>query len=240
MRLLALAFFTGSLWAQTPWVVLFDGLSKAGWRAPVSTGFPESSWRIDGGTIHPVPGIVMVDLWSSAAYRNFVLEFEFKFDPQANGGIKYLVQGGIALRRRENRWFRAGDSEAEPGDWYAEATNGLEFQIVDDAGEEAKDPKRRCGAMYALVAPTDPPPIGPGVFHSGRIVVQGDRIEHYLNGRRVVQITLGSPEMEAAWEACKRSDIRRMRPMAKRETPIAITHHGTQVWYRNVRIQATP
>ena len=72
----------------------------------------------------------------------------------------------------------------------------------------------------------------------GRIVVQGDRIEHYLNGKRVVAVTLGSPEMESAWDACERQDIKRLRALPKRESPIAITHHGTSVWYRNLRITA--
>ena len=116
--------------------------------------------------------------------------------------------------------------------------SGLEYQIVDDAAPEARDAKRRSGAMYALVAPSDPPAVGPGVFHKGRIVVWGDEVEHYLNGKRVVRMKLRSAEMEAAFDACKVGYIKRLRPLEKRVTPIAITHHGSAVWYRNVRVRA--
>jgi hypothetical protein len=242
MRFAALTLSVVPLLAQTPWHDLFDGKSLAGWRGPVSPAFLEASWRIDDGVLHPVPVLAKADLWSAATYRNFVLEFEFRLDPKANGGIKYLVQRSDARLRRGNQgpWLRVENPSVEPGDRYVESTGGLEFQIVDDEADEAKDPKRRTGAMYSLVAPVDPPPVGPSVFHSGRIVVQGNRIEHHLNGRRIVQVTLGSPEMEAAWEECKRNDIRQMRPLERRETPIAITHHGSLVRYRNVRIQSLP
>lgn len=219
-----------------PLLLSAQGWDTGAWRAPISDGFPQVCWQREDDTIRPVPGKVMLDLWSVKPYRDFDLTFEFKLDPGANGGIKYLVQSGVAGRERGGKWFRADSTEAEPGDIYLEGTNGLEFQVVDDAAKEARNPKRRSGAMYSLVAPTDPPPIGPGVWHTGRIVVQGNRIEHYLDGKRVVAATLGSPEMESAWDACERKDIQRMRGLAKRESPIAITHHGSSVWYRNLRI----
>lgn len=226
------------LLAETSAVSLFDGESPAGWRAPLSPGFPATCWQIDSGTLKPIGGDRMLDLWSAATYRNFRLDFEFKLEPGANGGIKYLVQNGGAWRQHRGKWMdTTPDAKLAPGDLYAEGTGGLEFQIIDDSAREARDPKRRSGAMYSLIAPTDPPAIGPGVFHTGRIVVRGNQIEHYLNGRRVLQATLGSLEMEAAWDACKRKDIQGLRSLKQRETPIAITHHGTAVWYRNIRIQ---
>lgn len=222
------------LCAEPLWVSLLDGTSTSGWRAAVTPKFPDSGWRMEDGALRPVPGNQQVDIWSDRAYRNFILDFEFKVDAKANGGIKYLIQRGSAWTSRRKT------SDGQPYEVYREGTGGLEYQIVDDAGDEAKDPKRRCGAMYSLLAPTDPPPIGPGVFHTGRIVVQGDHIEHWLDGKRVVSVTLGTPEMEAIWDNGKREDIKRMRAMEKRESPIAITHHGSAVWYRNLRVQPLP
>jgi hypothetical protein len=89
----------------------------------------------------------------------------------ANGGIKYLIQEDIAARRRGNRFFRVETTLEQEGDGYLEGANDLEFQIVDDADDEAKNPKRRSGAMYGLIPPTSPPVIRAGEFHQGRIVV---------------------------------------------------------------------
>lgn len=226
--------------AAEDWIVLFNGRDSSAWRTPISPAFPHESWRIENGAIYPVESGRNIDLWSSTSHKDFELEFEFHLAPGANGGLKYLVQDGGAWIRRNNRWFSARGQEVQPGDLYVEGTAGLEFQIVDDSTEEARDPKRRAGALYSLIAPVDPPPIGPGVIHRGRIVVQGNHIEHHLDGKKVLQVTLGSPEMEAAWDACKRGDIRSLRALRKREGPIAITHHGSKVLYRNIRIRSLP
>jgi hypothetical protein len=241
MRFLAtLALLSAAMSAQSPWIPLLGDRLRDSWQAPVTPGFPDQCWKQDDGAIHPVPGNVRLDLWTRETYRNFILDFEFKVAPGANGGIKYLVQRGEASRRRDGKWLRADQTEPQPGDHYVEGTGGLEFQIMDDAGNKAIDPKRRSASLYSLVAPTDPPPVGPGVFHKARIVVRGDHIEHHLDGRKVVDVTLGSPEMEAAWDACKRADIKGMRKLPARDARIAITHHGSQVWYRDVRIQRLP
>jgi hypothetical protein len=241
MRILRFLLFcvTIPLLAQGPWVMLFDGKGMEGWRAPVTPGLEREAWRVEEGALRPVETGKDVDLWTVGEYRSFELEFEFKVDAGANGGIKYLVQSGVALRWRNGKGppLLAVKSEALPGDLYSEGSEGLEYQIVDDAAPEAQDSKRSSGAMYALVAPDDPPAVGPGVFHKGRIVVRGDEVEHYLDGKRVVRIKLGSEEMEAAFDACKVGRVKRLRPLEKRVTPIAITHHGSAVWYRNVRVR---
>jgi hypothetical protein len=190
--------------------------------------------------LRPLPVTRKTALFSTRTYQNFVLEFEFRVAPHANGGIKYLIQDIEAARHRGNRFLPVETTPEQEGDGYTEGANGLEFQIVDDAGDEAKNPKRRSGAIYGLVAPSNPPPVGPGVFHRGRIVVNGDKIEHYLNGVRVVDITIGSPQMEAAWDAIKSPHQLALRPLKLRDTPIAITHHDTAVSCRNIRVQRLP
>ena len=239
MTRILVALVAVNLMAQTPWVELFDGRSTEGWRAPVTAGMEKENWRVEDGALRPVGGNQAIDLWTVKDYRSFELEFEFKVEAGANGGIKYLVQRGVALRFRNGKAppLPAAKSEALPGDLYSEGSEGLEYQIVDDAAPEARDPKRRSGAMYALVAPDDPPAVGPGVFHTGRIVVKGDEVEHYLDGKRVVRMRLGLAEMAAAFEECKVGYIQRLRALEKRVTPIAITHHGSAVWYRNVRVR---
>ncbi len=232
----------GAALAEEPsaWQSLFDGMTPAGWRAAVTDRFPDECWRIEGGAFRPLPGYVNKDLWTVEQFRNFEFEFAFELEPGANGGIKYLIQRGAAGRMRGDNWFSARDSKPEAGDVFVEASVGVEYQIVDDAAREARNPKRRTAALYGLVAPVDPPPVGPGTTHRGRIVVRRSHLEHYLNGKRVLAIDLDSPEMAAAWEACERRDIQSMRPLPKREGPIAITHHGSTVRYRDLRVRRLP
>src|SRR5688572_1429774 len=168
MRLMALTLLNVSLWSQ-PWISLFDGKSLAGWKAGFVPEVAASSWEISDGALRPLPVRRKTDLFSTRTYRNFVMEFEFRVAPLANGGIKYLIQKIEAARHRGNRFLPVETTPEQEGDGYVEGASGLEFQIVDDAGDEAKNPKRRSGAMYGLIAPTNPPPVGAGSYHRGRI-----------------------------------------------------------------------
>ena len=46
--------------------------------------------------------------------------------------------------------------------------------------------------------------------------------------------------LERAWDAMKNRHQLALRPLKKRDTPIAITHHDTAVSYRNIRVQQLP
>lgn len=232
-----------SLAAAEPggWVALFDGVSTAGWRTPGGRAFPAECWRVEEGALKPeMTASGKSDLWTVAMFRNFELEFEFKTAPGANGGIKYLVQRGSVTRSRNGKYVGPADeTPAEPGDFLNESTLGFEYQILDDAAQaEGSQPKTKTAALYQLVPSIEGPPAAPGVYHRGRIVVDGDRIEHYLNGKLVMRTRLGSPEMEAAFDA--RKDSARWRALSKRESPIVLTHHRTPVWYRNLRVRQLP
>lgn len=231
------------VWAAEPgpWISLFDGQSTASWHTPSGRAFPAECWRVEDGALKPemTPG-GKADIWTTETFRSFELEFEFKTAPGANGGIKYLIQRGSASRSRNGKYVGpAADTPAEPGDFVNESSLGFEYQILDDtANPEGSQPKTKTAALYQLLPSTNDTPATPSVFHRGRIVVDGDRIEHHLDGKLVMQTRLGSPELEAAFDARKGSAA--WRTLAKRESPIVLTHHRTPVWYRNVRVRRLP
>jgi len=242
MRLWVAALVPVLAFAQDGWIDLFDGKSMAGWRGPLSDSVPKC-WTVEDGALRPIqtPGY-FADLWTSRTFTHFELEFEFKAATGANGGVKYLVQRGAKGRWRKGRLtVPVPEEPLEPGDVVQEFSQGLEFQILDDATlAEGKNAKTRTGAMYSIVGALDGPLAAADVFHRGRIVVRGNDIEHYVDGRRVVAVKLGSPEMEAHWDAALEPRFRNLRGLAKREGPIVLTHHGTAVWYRNLRIRELP
>ena len=79
-------------------------------------------------------------------------------------------------------------------------------------------------------------PIKPaGEWTTSEVIVKGSHVEHWLNGKRVLQYELDSPELRAAVAKSKFKDIARFGKPQKGH--ILIQDHGDQVWYRNVRIK---
>ena len=67
------------------------------------------------------------------------------------------------------------------------------------------------------------------------VLVKGNHVEHWLNGKRVLQYELDSPELRAAIAKSKFKDIARFGKPQKGH--ILIQDHGNAVWYRNVEIK---
>ncbi|PYR55899.1 MAG: DUF1080 domain-containing protein, partial [Acidobacteria bacterium] len=67
---------------------------------------------------------------------------------------------------------------------------------------------------------------------------RGTHVEHWLNGQRVLQYELDSPELRAAIEKSKFKGIERFgKPQ---DGHILVQDHGDQVWFRNVKIRRIP
>jgi len=91
------------------------------------------------------------------------------------------------------------------------------------------------GVKYFVVAAADRPLKPAGQFNSSRIVVNGGRVEHWLNGTRVLAYELASPELIAAVEKSKFKGIERFGKPVKGH--VLLQDHGDRVWYRNIRIR---
>jgi len=96
----------------------------------------------------------------------------------------------------------------------------------------ARDPRYVPGALYGVFAPPpDSAPIDSSRIHNSRIVVRGQQVEHWLDGRKVAGFSLAAPELAA---------ISRRRPFpasAAWDSPIVLQHHRQPFWYRNLRIR---
>jgi hypothetical protein len=231
--LLALAAVCVAAAEPGAWVEIFDGRTPAGWRTQSKDAFPAHAWNIEDGAIHSIPTAPRVDLSTAGTYRNFEFEFEWKIAKGANSGVKYLVFG-----MRQNPLVGRIDPEVPKA-------LGLELQLIDDdtVADARVHPSHATGAMYLFQAAKNVPPLPVNTWHRARIVVDGRRVEHWLNGRKVMEADLESAELRAAMEAQKRPDIPKpahldeLKQHPGRRYPLVLTHHGGDAWYRNLRVR---
>ncbi len=118
---------------------------------------------------------------------------------------------------------------------------GFEMQLLDDERhpDGRNGPKYRTGALYSMIAPTASPAKPPGEWNSGRIVVRGSHIEHWVDGVKVLD---GSLSDEGVREGVTKRwgrypEIVKMFTEPKPVGPISLQHHGDEVWFRNIKIR---
>ncbi|MBX6364477.1 MAG: DUF1080 domain-containing protein [Gemmatimonadetes bacterium] len=197
------------------WEVLFDGHDLSRWRGFRMDHVP-AAWRIEDGAIALEPGTdgERADLITRDTYRDFELELEWKIAPGGNSGIIYRV------------------GENEPYTW----RTGPEMQVLDNERAEDNHPaSHRAGALYDLYAPSEETVRPAGQWNHVRIVVRDGRVEHWLNGKRIVAYELGSDDWKAHVQASKFRTMPAFGTVT--DGHIALQDHGAAVWYRNVRIR---
>jgi hypothetical protein len=191
--------------------VLFDGSNLDAWRGyaqePIGQG-----WKIAEGSLY-FDGSGGGDIVTRAEFSDFELTFEWKVAPGSNSGVMYRV--GL------------GDK--------APYFTGPEYQILDDDRHaDGKNPLTSAASLYALYAPIDKQLQPVGEWNAAKIVARGDRIEHWLNGKKVVEADLASDEWADLVSASKFKAWPKFgtRPSGH----IAFQDHGNPVWYRDIRI----
>jgi len=163
----------------TKWRVLFDGTLLDTFRGWHSDGMPDG-WHVVDGTLAKEGHVD--DLVTRDQFGNFELELEWNIGKAGNSGI-----------------FYRGTREYDEIYW-----SGPEYQLLDDAN--APDGRNRLTAaasaygLYAAPAGAVKPF---GEWNKTRIVIQGNHVEHWLNGRKVVEYDLRSPEWTAKVAASK-------------------------------------
>jgi hypothetical protein len=182
------------------WQPLFDGRTAEGWLEVTGGPFPASSWGVEDGCLHGrvVEGGYQ-DLRTVGVFREFELEFEWRIAPGGNSGVKYFVE-------KVDTWnARQGGGRHARG-------RGAEYQLWDD--REAPPPEKRAGALYGKLGAAGAGARPAGQWNESRIVAAGSRVEHWLNGVKVLEY--------------------RRAPV---EGPIVLQNHRSDVWFRNLRVR---
>ncbi|MBL8232545.1 MAG: DUF1080 domain-containing protein [Bryobacterales bacterium] len=236
------------------WKLLFDGKSFAGWVDVSKLSPPGQSWMIEDGCLKSKakPGL-REDLFTNGTYGDFELSFEWKISPGGNSGLKYRIQDRFFIneKRLKAEGFKrfedlANDSIRSRATKRADSTQeyivGFEYQVIDDAGHA--DARRggyyQAGALYDMLATTQAAAKKPGEFNQARVVVRGNRIEHWLNGVKVVDGSLDAPDTLA--RAAKRwtteSPIyKALATQPRKQSPIALQNHNDEAWFRAIKIR---
>ena len=214
------------------WKLLFDGKTFNSWRGIGRDHVPDGLWTIEDGQIkkvntgeveklpdgRPVEG---GDLMTKKTFGNFELSFEWKINKAGNSGLKYNVSEEMSQKY---------------GSKYSAL--GFEYQLLDDGDEAYKGklkPSQFSGSLYDLL-PAKNIVLKPiGEFNCSRILVDGNHVEHWLNGMKVLEFEFGSKELDEAYTVSKFNKIPGFQD--KHKGHIVLQNHNDESWFRNIKIR---
>lgn len=196
------------------WKLLFDGKTTDGWRGYKKDRMPDG-WKVENGALVRVSG--GGDIVTTEQFDNFELSLEWKIAPGGNSGIMY----------------RVSESEGAP------YMTGPEMQVLDNSKHaDGKNPLTSAGACYALYPPPKDVTRPVGEWNRARILVNGNKVEHWLNGEKLVAYEIGSEDWNRKIAASKFKSWARFGKEPKGH--ICLQDHGDRVEYRSIKIRPLP
>jgi hypothetical protein len=197
------------------WKLLFDGESLDNWKT--FKGGEITGWKIIDGVLHNsgVGSDHGGDIITKDEFENFELYLEWKIAPESNSGVFYHVEKGKANAIYES---------------------GPEYQLIDDHGWPTKlEDHQYSGANYAMHIPKNAEVKPLDEWNTTRIVVNNPHVEHWLNGKKVVEYDLWSDDWKKRKAEGKWADSPHYG-MAKKGH-IGLQDHGGLTMFRNIKIR---
>jgi hypothetical protein len=197
------------------WKLLFDGKTTDGWRAYRGKSMPDR-WQVADGALvlQHKSGNSGGDVVTVGEYGNFELSLEWKIAPGGNSGIMY----------------RVSEEQGAPYE------SGPEYQLLDNAGHaDGKSALTSAASCYALYAPSKDVTRPVGEWNKTRIVVDGNHVEHWLNGVKVVTYELGGADWNKRVEESKFKSMPRFGKEPRGH--IDLQDHGDDIAFRNIKIR---
>lgn len=199
---------------EAGWRLLFDGQTTDGWRGYHMDSVP-SGWQVVDGALTRVEATS--DLITRDQFADFELSLEWKVVPEGNSGIMYRV-----TEEYDNTYM-----------------SGPEMQVLDDSAHaDGLSRLTAAGANYALHAAPAGVVKSAGQWNLAKIVVQGNHVEHWLNGQKLLEYELLSPEWEALVKASKFVEWPGYGRAQRGH--IALQGDHGEVAFRNIKIRPLP
>ena len=202
------------------WKLLFNGENLAGWTSVGKDAPPEKGWVVEDGILTVNKGSAQKggDIITKEQFSDFELSIEFKLTKGANSGIKYFF-----MNYKKGGWL------------------GLEYQVLDDEthpdAKLGRDGNRLQAGLYDMYAPAKNKKDSPiGEWNKARIVAKGSKVDHYLNGKKVLSFDRKSSNY---LETYKLSKFKESEPMFGdvEKGHILLQDHGDEVSFRNIKIK---
>lgn len=161
------------------------------------------NWIIEEGALHCAKKGGNITYQSRKVPDDFELRFHWKVAKGSNSGVYY-----------------------RPGQY--------EYQILDNRMHaDGKNPRTSAASVYFCMAPCVDATKPPGQWNTGKILCKGTVIQHWLNGKKVVDFDYTDPKW--AWNV----ELLRKRgaDLAARGARLYLQDHGDPVWFRAIKIR---
>ena len=206
------------------WASLFDGSTMKGWHG--YNGQKTPAWSIADCALHSAGtegnygSDLRADLATDKEYANFEFSLEWRASKGGNSGVMY---GVVEDPKYKAAWM-----------------TGPEYQFIDDVGFPQKlEEWQKAGANYAMHVANDQKQLQPvGEWNSTKIVVNGTHVEHWLNGKKVVEFERWNDAWKKLRDSGKWKDAPDYGLAAKGR--IVLQDHGSAFWFRNVKLRPLP
>jgi hypothetical protein len=203
------------------WKPIFDGKGHQGFRGLIHNDFLNWGWHIEDNVLTCPKGIKNMgqvtggDIITVNQYTDFEFSFEWKLSVSGVTGVMYFAAGT------------------------AQKPTGFVYQIIDDTHHPdglKGGPIRRSGALLGIIPPSDDKKLNPpDSWNQGSILVQGNHVEHWLNGDKVLEFELGSPEFKKQLAA---TGVKYPRGFGQKfKTALVLLDVGEEITFRNLKIR---
>ncbi|MBR5877392.1 MAG: DUF1080 domain-containing protein [Alistipes sp.] len=199
--------------AKEGWKLLWNGKDLEGWKSNSGNANFQKGWKVEDGALVIKPKSGAGDIITSEKYHDFELQIDFKLTPGANSGIKYFIglNGSV----------------------------GCEYQILDNEkhpdAKAGRDGNRRLGSLYDIMPAEGWKHAKKYDWNRARIVVKGNHVEHWINGKKLIEYEKGGD----AWrEMISKSKFAGVKNFAGGDGGhILLQDHNDEVSYRNLKIR---
>jgi len=201
------------------WNLLFDGTTTTGW-----TNYGKSTigadWIVKGGAL-----MLDVskgddrdggDIATVGEYENYELSLEWKIGKCGNSGIMFNV--------------------TDDGSFDYPWQTGPEMQILDnECHPDGKIITHRAGDLYDMIKCSTETVNPSGEWNQARIIINEGHLEQWLNGTKVVETTMFTPEWSDMIANSKFKDMKGFG--LSRKGKIALQDHSDPIAFKNIKIR---